>query len=385
MALPFSLETFPTKFMTYSLWQKPLGHSQNVTVDVAIVGAGLTGLSLAYWLTELQPGLQVMVLDRQGLGTGASGRNAGFHTAGSASFLADMVQRLGTDEAGKWWQLKRRSLQMMRERLLCQFPDVDYQQAGSTGLYRDQRQLEEIFERIKPIETATQLSKAELVGQGLQGFSGGLHLAQDASFHPMKFLQNLHQLLLKRGVLFQLDQTLGWINGDRLFTERGEVQAGQVFLAINGFASQFSAELGALVTPKRGQILAIQNPGLKLQGNFYDTAERVYFRLDHAGNLLLGGRRTADEAHEDTAVDHISPQVQAALERYAQSLVPQPKIVARWSGIMGFTADERPILYTLPQHPHVMFVGGYSGHGMGMAFGHAHSAVSKFLGVASGQ
>lgn len=373
--------------MSSSVWMKttcPPSHSE---ADVVVVGAGITGLSLAYWLSELAPELKLMVIDREGIGAGASGRNAGFNTAGSTAYLAHLIEKDGMEKAREFWSFKQESLRLMREHLFDRFIGVAEGFEGSLTLYRDQAHLERELSLIESVGApmVKRVGTEEVAQFGLSGFAGGLRFAHEGSCHPLRLLEALKLHLQERGVSFLLGQTAGWLESDgtgtRVMMERGHVRASHVFVALNGYASQFHPSLGSLVSPKRAQMIALDGTGLKLRGNYYDPAHRVYFRLTPQSELLLGGMRLLEEKTEDSDFDKITQVIQSALRDYAgQTFGKELPVLARWSGVMGFTATEKPQITPMPGLAHATFVGGFSGHGMGAGFGTARSAVFAFLG-----
>lgn len=365
--------------MTHSLWQKPIIPWPTKKVQVAIIGAGITGLSVAYWLKEFFPEHSVLVFDQGGIGQGASGRNAGFVTAGSVAYLQGLVRKDGAEMAAAYWQQKTAGLALMREHLFKPFSSVPQSFHGSTTLYRDAADLNEARASVEKILPTAEVSSAELTQQGLVGFAGGLKLEQDGATDPLQLLETLGASLRKRGVEFLLNESVGWHENNILTTERGVVEAEHVFVCLNGYLGRVFPQCADWVIAKRAQILVSEAAGLKWRENFYDPSQRVYFRI-HDGKLIVGGLRLLEEQRENTDFDQISPVIQEGLARYTEALLGRPaKPLARWSGTMGFTADEKPLLRAIPGQQQCYFVGGYSGHGMGMAFGHAKRAVETFL------
>ena len=83
-------------FMTTPFWLRPkTSGNADLNTNILIIGAGHAGLSTAYWLTEMSPDLKITILERSFCGAGASGRNAGFLTLGSASFYKSLFLKWG--------------------------------------------------------------------------------------------------------------------------------------------------------------------------------------------------------------------------------------------------------------------------------------------------
>ena len=364
--------------MSASVWHRPTSDLVTTQTDVAIIGAGITGLSLAFWLRKLKPALKVVIIERDQVGSGASGRNAGFVTAGSTAYLAHLVRQDGVEKALAHWDIKQESLRLMREELFGHFSELEFSAEGSTTLYREQESLEQTHQLLSPFVKLQQVPVSQLQQQGLNGFVGGLQFLQEGSLHPIKLLRALQTELQQQGVTFISGQAVAWIEQHRLHLERDAVTAPKIFIALNGYAAQFQSQLGELVKPKRAQMVALEGQAAKLRGNFYDPSQRVYFRRHLDGTILVGGLRLLDEQHENSDFDKVTQVIQAGLESYAKNALGASQVLARWSGVMGFTADEKPLIKDIS--PGITFVGGYSGHGMGMAFGFARKAVLEFLG-----
>src|SRR3954463_8325276 len=78
--------------------------------DAVIVGAGISGLSTAYWLRKEDPSLKIAVVEKSRLCFGASGRNAGFITCGSVEHFNRMISKHGMDEAVEIWKFSQENL-----------------------------------------------------------------------------------------------------------------------------------------------------------------------------------------------------------------------------------------------------------------------------------
>jgi gamma-glutamylputrescine oxidase len=368
--------------MTQSPWQKTIAASTPWECDVAIVGGGLAGLSLAYWLTQKSPRTKITLIEAESIGAGASGRNAGFNTAGSTSYLAQLGQKYGATEAAAYWDFKQESLRLMRDHLLARF-QVDQQFWGSTTLYRDEQQRDEHHALLSSMKVA---GLSVVKDTGFKSVGSGLSFAQEGCLHPVKLLESLAAHLKSLGVTFITGQAVAWGESQghsvRLVCSRSTGVAQHVFLALNGYAGQFHPSLAAWVSPKRAQMVALNVGERRFVGNFYDPAHKVYFRQDApTGAMLVGGMRLLDEAQENSDFDKTTTTIQNALQTYMEEMLGGPlAVAARWSGVMGFTAEERPYVRAVPFLPHTTFVGGFSGHGMGLAFGTAHEAVERFLG-----
>ena len=96
--------------MTRSFWQ---ARARDAHYDFAIVGGGLLGCSVAYWLRRARPNARLVIVERYELAAGASGRNAGFVLQGTAANYAADVERFGRGVARELWQRTLESRDLM--------------------------------------------------------------------------------------------------------------------------------------------------------------------------------------------------------------------------------------------------------------------------------
>ena len=154
----------------------------------------------------------------------------------------------------------------------------------------------------------------------------------------------------------------GW----RVRTAAGGVSAGAVVCACDGLLPRLVPELGGIVYPVRGQMLAtapLPDPVVALPT--HSDHGFVYARPTLDGRLAIGGCRTAGLEAEYTDVARPTRRVQAALDRFvaARLGLAGVEVTHRWAGIMGFSADLLPLAGEVPGRPGLHVGGGYSGVG----------------------
>ena len=104
--------------MSTSYWLDRSGVSKRKTYDAVIVGAGISGLSTAYWLNKEDPSLKIAIVEKNRLCFGASGRNAGFITCGSVEHFNRMIAKHGMDEAIEIWKFSQENLRLLKEEII---------------------------------------------------------------------------------------------------------------------------------------------------------------------------------------------------------------------------------------------------------------------------
>ena len=140
--------------MSYSFWLDE-SSSKRRTFDVIIVGSGIAGASVAYWLTKEDPSLEISVLERGSLVSGATGRNAGFITCGSVEHFNRLVARHGREKAAKIWRFSESNLQNLKEEIIQgDGESIDFQHNGSFSLASTETEFYELKETAKLMEVS---------------------------------------------------------------------------------------------------------------------------------------------------------------------------------------------------------------------------------------
>jgi gamma-glutamylputrescine oxidase len=120
-----------------------------------------------------------------------------------------------------------------------------------------------------------------------------------------------------------------------------------------------------------------------MDGPCYANFYLDYFRQMPNGSLLIGGFRQIEKATEVGYSDHITEPIQNALHHFVQTHLPalkDKKVSHRWAGVMGFSKDGEPIVGSLPEDNQIFFCGGYTGHGIGLAFNTGKKLVDLIFG-----
>lgn len=385
--------------MSVSIWQRE-GQPEIIECDAVVVGGGICGIWTAIELERR--GQAVVLLERSArLGQGASTRNAGYLMRGAADNYAAACDTLGRDLASAAWRLSEQNLDILREEGLAESRASEDRPSCLVA--------HEPAEAQQLARSATLLSEdgftVELIDSG--------HDAMWAHAQPLLGLVNPRDAVCHSGRL------IAWVAGklERTRVRLGEevhsigplagpglgsgvsvestttrVHASRAVLCTNALIGTLVPGLASIVTPNRGQMLAIRAPMARLDHAYYANHGSEYIRT--AGDLvLMGGCRKVDEAAERTSEERWTPGVQRALEAYASRVlghpVPTDAVVARWAGTMGFSPDGLPLVGPVGhmgggglENDAVWFIGGFTGHGMSLAVATARSAVCAMLEAA---
>jgi gamma-glutamylputrescine oxidase len=372
--------------MTTALWSRPDIHlSSQLEADVLIVGGGYVGLSTAYWLKELNPEKKIILLEGQKIGSGASGRNAGFLTKGSASFYHKLFSDWGLTEALSIYKYAQDSIDLVVDRILKDKKGIEFEATRSLTLFSDSH----FYESVKKNKLDLSLfqfswcDEKELPLGLRQNFVGAFENKNEYKINPMQLLELLRDQCLLRGVKIIESNVAYELVPSGLKTETHLIKASSVILALNGYSAQFHPAFKKYIFPHRAQMLAVElTEDLDSSALHYDPSERVYWRIQGKNKLLIGGKRLINEASEAGDYERISPQIQHALEDYLHEKIRVKfKILNRWAGIMGFTSTELPIISKVEAPLETLVVAGFSGHGMGLGFKAGQEAAEVILGL----
>ena len=379
---------------TTSHWQADAGDAPfppsdlPVTCDVAVVGGGIAGVSTAYWLRQLDPSLRVVVIERDRLASGASGRNAGFLLQGTDADFARTVAERGPAAARRLWRFTQEN----RDGLIAALDgeDVWLDARGSLTVAADPEEDERLRSAAELLQhdgVAAMYRPSDATNEhlGSRGFLGSLEVGSGASLHPVRVVRALAAksgATITEGAAVRELEPSG--DGVRVETERVAVEAGRVVLAMNAFLPQLVPALGEIVRPVRAQMLATAPQPRRVTQPVYSHEGYFYLRQLPSGEVLLGGARhlhvEAEVGYEDTPTDALQTDLEAYLEQHFPDFAGA-EVVRRWSGTMGFSADGIPAFGPVPGVERAWWVGGFTGHGMGYGFRMGRTVASSVLGA----
>ena len=373
--------------MAISVWEQSTYFAPK---EVVISGCGFVGLWTAYELINKNPKLQITILERGVIPSGASTRNAGFSCFGSVSELMYDVQLMG--EANMLETVKMRYDGLQRIQKVFDKKTIDYDQFGGYELFEqgganDIKKLDADIAYLNKI-LAPALGTPKKNGKYLPIYTNeskqipklGFQKINALAFSPFEGQLNSAKLVLalqkevqSKGVqiLFntEVKKFKSHKNGVTIKTNlEATIETKQLLICTNGFAKQLLPELD--VVPARGQVFITEPiPNLKFKGTFHFDEGFYYFR--NVGNrLLLGGARNKDFKNEKTTSLETSKLIQKTLEEFMMKRIlpkdaKKPNIELRWSGTMGMGKIKKPIIQQL--QPNVYCAVRMSGMGVAIA------------------
>ncbi len=377
--------------MSTSYWLDRSEKNGKKTYDVVVVGAGISGLSTVYWLNQEDPSLKIALVEKHRIGFGASGRNAGFITCGSVEHFNRLIGKHGKDEAIEIWKFAETNLQLLKDHIIQDQGDkIEFKHRGCYSLAAQESEFTELKNVAKimtdiGIPTETYDSDRILKCVGAKKFVGGIKYMDDAETNPVELL-NLMRTKIKCD-LYESTEAHGFEQtgeGTRVLkTDNGDFEASMLVFSLNAYSATMHPFFADKIYPTRAQILMMEPVPAFMDGPCYANFYLDYFRQMPNGSLLIGGFRQIAKETEVGYSDHTTDQIQNALHDFVVHHLPQykdKKVSHRWGGVMGFSRDGQPMVGSLPDDNQVFFNGGYTGHGIGLAFHTAKSMVDGIFG-----
>jgi glycine/D-amino acid oxidase-like deaminating enzyme len=346
---------------------RPVNSGVPTNVDVAVIGAGITGVSCA--LALARGGLRVRVHDARGIAEGASGRNGGFALRGGAARYDVARETYGAAEAKELWRRTEAAL----ERLEAVAGDA-FRRTGSLRLAADGEEREEIrleYDALREDGFAAEW-RDELPHLRPE-FRGAIFHPLDGSLQPGRFVRQLAELAATEGVAFQEHQRVALLD---------ELAAEQIVIATDGSGRGLLPGLDDAIWPARGQVITTEPLSERLfECPHYARHGFDYWQQLADGRIVLGGFRDFSILTEMTDEETTTEPIQQALDEFLVELLGHmPKVTHRWAGIFGLTQDLLPLVGPVPGHEGTWIAAGYSGHGNVLGFMCGELVASALLG-----
>jgi glycine/D-amino acid oxidase-like deaminating enzyme len=359
--------------------------SENVDVDIAILGAGFTGLWTAYYLTEKDPSLKIAVLEKDIAGFGASGRNGGWCSSNFVVSSDDLADRFGAGAARETQLAMNATVDEIEGVITKEGIQADFRKGGELQVALGPHHMNALnatmkgFERIGLPDQAYMLD-ADRVARRLRiaGAVAGIYYPQCAVVHPGKLVRGLARAVERRGVtIYEATAVKGYNSGRirALITDHGVVRAHTMVLAGEAYLTRLK--------PLHRQLLPIyslivlteplseaQWAEIGWQGHECVNSARYtvdYLSRTSDGRILFGGRGAPyhfgsriDDAFDSHEATH------ALLQRLVTEWFPMLRGVRfthKWGGPLGVARDWLTTA-TFDRNTGVASARGYTGQGV---------------------
>jgi taurine dehydrogenase large subunit len=357
------------------------------TVEVAVIGAGYTGLAAAHRLAGTH-GLDTMVLEAHRVGWGASGRNGGFASMALGKIgLAERIRSWGLEAARRSIRVGLEAVETVRELIATERIDCAPQPPGYLYVAHTAARVEELRQRAAlyrdPLgyDGVTVLDRGALEGEGyLRGpeAHGAIRLRDGFGLHPMRYVRGLAEAARRRGArLCDRSPVVGWRREGGwhvLATPGGAVRARRVVLATNGYTPEgLHPFFRGRTLPATSNIIVTRpltaaewrEVGMLTTGVYSDTRTLLfYWRRLPDDRMLFGGR--AGLVNSEASLARRRRWLEAAMAVKLPSLAGVGSEWF-WHGNVCLAYDFTPHVGTADGDPTVAYAMGYMGSGVAMA------------------
>jgi len=385
------------RYEDYSFWLEDAGEpltprpamQRSEEVDVAILGAGYTGLWTAYYLLQHNPGLKIAIVEREIAGYGASGRNGGWCSPRFPVSAGLMTSRWGADAARSVLLALQSAVEQIRDVSARESIDTCFRPAGTLTVARGAHQLPALrssyaaYDRLGLADRYRFLTPDQ-VGERVRvtDVHGGLYTPDGASIHPARLARGLARAVEARGgVIYEQTAVTGFHGGStaRLITEAGELRARKaIVLAGEAYLTRLPQLHRALLPVY--SLICLTEPltatqwdqiGWRNGENLASTRNTVvYLTRTPDGRILFGSRGAPYKfASQITDEQDRHAETLALIQRSLLEWFPSLqgiRFTHGWGGPVGMPIDWTPAVRFSPES-RIAFAGGYTGQGIATA------------------
>ena len=324
--------------------------TRDISCDYLIVGGGITGVSLAYFLSDYGA-KNIVLIEKKFVGNGATGKSAGTLVIRGESDLSDLVKVHGRKKAFILWNKTMSNLDLLNHLIVTENIDCDFERLPTLYCgykHKNYNDLHQEFQLIKKIPGRENfLSKEEIKKEiNTSLFSHGiLSHEHGISVNPLKLTQNFSRIVESKEVKIYEGTSLLKFSNNRAQTAHGSIHYKKILLAID--AEHPSQEVkkmkSTIIVTRQLTYKEIESMHLHNRKIIFDTQKNYhYLKLTKDNRLLIGfGGITVHKKH--TKTDPHYPHV-TELEQFVKKMFPYLSISFDyvWSGSFGFTQDFHP-------------------------------------------
>ena len=360
--------------------------------DVVIVGGGYTGLSAAGRFVER--GIRPLIVEANGIGWGASGRNGGVLSPKSRLAIPVIARQHGLDVARRMAELGHEAVDAVREAVRRDgIDDANLTMTGNLRCAHSPSAFDALRDEARTMredfgdETSRILDRDEVAAEtGSADFVGGVLVSHAGLIHPLNYTLGLAEGLRARGVDIWEGAPATSIRQDGsevvVETPVGTIRAKRVLLATNGYSdlANGTAAIRRSVIPFRSAMVAtgplseeIRAQLLRHGRSYSETRRMMRWFRPYRDRLIFGGRGAFGRNDSKAAFDAL----EQAMVRVFPDLAGVP-VTHRWSGLVAMTLDAVPQIGRLDDR--ISFALGYNGAGIAMASLMGRYAADVVLG-----
>ena len=355
--------------------------SESLQCDVCIIGAGLSGISSALYLSKINPILNIVILEKNKVGWGASGRNGGqlLHSFSGENYSG---QKHTQEEIKTLWQFTLEAVREVKKNIKdlniqCDLIEGYIQAAVNKSHDEELKKYVDQLQTEYNYESATYLSKSQME-QYFESpyYKSAMYDSECGQIHPLNYCLGLAKELLKNknckifedtGVISYNSQNKVTINTEKNIN----IKADKLIICCNAYIGDLNKSLRRKIMPVKTYVSAFTQIPKKELDKFFRKPITVgdmlfvlnYFRLDSNNNLIFGG---------GVSYSNIDPiNLELSLKKSIRKILPgleKFKAWCTWSGHVAITVNRFPHIGNIDNN--IFFAQGYSGHGLALSLIH---------------
>ncbi len=356
----------------------------DLEVDVAIVGAGYTGLWTAYYLKTRKPDLEIAIIEANKAGFGASGRNGGWCSALFPTSMDKLASKFGAQKAIDMQTAMHETVDEVGRVIVQENLDCDWDKGGTLVFARSQLQQERLREEVadwhswgftesdyRYLDSAQTSARANISAN-----FGAFFTPHCAAINPAKLVRELAQVVEKQGVKIYENSPATAIDPGMVTTNSGVIRARYVVRATEGYTAKIPG-LKRQLAPIYSLMLATEPLSEEIWKEIGLTERETF---SDGRNLIIYGQRTRDNriafggrgapyhfgSNIKPEFDQVT-KVHSGLKKILVELFPMlssAAITHTWGGPLGISRDWMPSASFDP-NTGLAHAGGYVGDGVG--------------------
>ena len=352
------------------------------TADVAVVGAGFTGLSAA--LALARRGANVVVLDSESIGWGASSRNGGMVLSGLKLGVNKLISLYGRELTRRMYAASLDTIACVERLVRDESIDCNFARTGHLEVACKQSHYDDYAQQVEVIAREFDhhlkiVPRHDLRGEiGSDIYFGGMVDEVSVGLNPARYVAGLGAAAMRVGAQIAEQTTLQAVQrelrngaaGFRVQTSRGTFWARNVLIGTSGYTGAATRKLQMKIIPIGSFIITTETLPETLarelsprNRQIYDSKNYIYYyRLTPDNRMLFGGRAAFFPETDQTIRKSAELLRRGMIEVFPQ--LRDTKVEYVWGGTLDFCFDIMP---HAGQMEGVYFAVGYAGHGVAMA------------------
>jgi gamma-glutamylputrescine oxidase len=358
--------------------------AQDCTVDVAVIGGGLTGLSSAYFIRKVSPGKSVAVLEAMGCGNGASGRNGAMVLTLTADRYVSFSSSPGMDK--EIYELTVANIRALSALSASIGIDCELETNGTLQVFDSSADAKDTSRYVQqarslgmPVEIWDARRTAAAIGSDV--YQGAFYDPNGGHLHPMKLVHVFKLAAENAGARIYENTTVEHIEEGRIHTlhlqDGHTVRARSLVLASNAFTANLGFFRNSIL-PVR-EYIAVTRPlseqelgdiGWQLRAPFSDSnTETYYFGLTKDRRIHIGGGPPRYDFDNTRSAAGLDATQYTLLQRELARVFPKlagVEFEVTWNGLIDWSMDASPSVGYTGRYNNIFYGLGYSGHGVNL-------------------